>query len=929
MSKAIRISEDIPTGSETMSRVVFRGVNITSEDILSAAATFDQLYADSIVYDAGSGHKQSSYVVQIAGRDYPSMAILALATRLPSHTIVTDDTTRHVFTLLGFAITEPTMPRRHEAPPPKELAERRSSERLLETSNWIEQNHDSWLPMLDTFREASRDVKNVSVQTGNDNPSDVISSVSIKYQLLETLGLPADIKDALRSVGIRILMDLVESRDDHLLLALDSEQLADVRAKQAEWLLLLAQPGKRLQVADGATPLTELGLSVRPYNALVRRNILTIEQLVALSPQEIFDVRNLGTKSLDEILDRLAEHPLRFEFSPSLPEASAAELLLHVPVEQVDEPVLEPDGQETPLLALDLPVRAHNALARNDIRTVGQLAIMSDEDLFAVRNLGTKSLNEIRQRLTVYLEDHPLQPLRDDCTTAYRAPGIRLAKTTLPILESELLLGAEHIPLQEFPLSRLGLSPDTEQKLRNAGIQSIFGLSEITGTDFEDSTFIEVQERTRHYLTWLLAQDRDAWEAEIANRGISPLYRFDIERASVDELVTEWLSFLSDRHQLMLRLRFGLEGRIWTLEEIGQEMGLTRERIRQIEKQTLRALGTSTRRQTLMPIAAIVKQTLEDHAGVMRPRMLTAFIQRTYGAKIVDLNPIGLYRLVAQVYGEIVVAERQRIVYLTSCSPDTIHAVQMEMVRILDNRATPLSTRALLKQFKQTTLYEEHIEELTDAFITACLRSSSRIERDDRKLHALRKASWKRKSTVIKVMREIGEPAHFSVITQHFNLTAPVNRQLSEHNLHAYLGRFPDQFVRVGHGVYGLTEWGLRNDGKVANTAYKVLQDARRPFHIDALTQEVLKNWHVNPGSVLAAVETDDRFIRIGRGVYALTEYVSGETNPDKQFDFGDVFGDKLVRWQREVDQREPSTGFDAQSEVESVRSLGVEFFSD
>ncbi len=57
------------------------------------------------------------------------------------------------------------------------------------------------------------------------------------------------------------------------------------------------------------------------------------------------------------------------------------------------------------------------------------------------------------------------------------------------------------------------------------------------------------------------------------------------------EKVEEMLATLSPREARILRLRFGLvNGRSYTLEEVGQKFGLTRERIRQIEGQALRRL---------------------------------------------------------------------------------------------------------------------------------------------------------------------------------------------------------------------------------------------------------------------------------------------------------------------------------------------------
>ncbi len=55
--------------------------------------------------------------------------------------------------------------------------------------------------------------------------------------------------------------------------------------------------------------------------------------------------------------------------------------------------------------------------------------------------------------------------------------------------------------------------------------------------------------------------------------------------------IEEVLSTLTPREQRILRLRFGLvNGKCYTLEEVGQKFGLTRERIRQIEARALRRL---------------------------------------------------------------------------------------------------------------------------------------------------------------------------------------------------------------------------------------------------------------------------------------------------------------------------------------------------
>jgi RNA polymerase primary sigma factor len=71
------------------------------------------------------------------------------------------------------------------------------------------------------------------------------------------------------------------------------------------------------------------------------------------------------------------------------------------------------------------------------------------------------------------------------------------------------------------------------------------------------------------------------------------------------EQIDHVLNSLDGREQRVLRLRFGLDdGHARTLEEVGREFGLTRERIRQIEVQALRKLRHPSRSRKLREFAA-------------------------------------------------------------------------------------------------------------------------------------------------------------------------------------------------------------------------------------------------------------------------------------------------------------------------------------
>jgi DNA-directed RNA polymerase subunit alpha len=62
-----------------------------------------------------------------------------------------------------------------------------------------------------------------------------------------------------------------------------------------------------------ATPIEDLNLSVRSYNCLKRRGIQTIQELASMSKTEIEKIKNLGKKSLREIIKQLQTYGIVFK----------------------------------------------------------------------------------------------------------------------------------------------------------------------------------------------------------------------------------------------------------------------------------------------------------------------------------------------------------------------------------------------------------------------------------------------------------------------------------------------------------------------------------------------------------------------------------------------------------------------------------------
>ena len=91
----------------------------------------------------------------------------------------------------------------------------------------------------------------------------------------------------------------------------------------------------------------------------------------------------------------------------------------------------------------------------------------------------------------------------------------------------------------------------------------------------------------------------DCFWCEIVN-GDLVLKEHEAARWLTKEQLDEVLDTLTEREQKVLRLRFGMnDGRARTLEEVGKEFDVTRERIRQIEAKALRKLRHPSRSRKL------------------------------------------------------------------------------------------------------------------------------------------------------------------------------------------------------------------------------------------------------------------------------------------------------------------------------------------
>jgi DNA-directed RNA polymerase subunit alpha len=89
--------------------------------------------------------------------------------------------------------------------------------------------------------------------------------------------------------------------------------LAKELNEEAEGIEIGPAPVEMAASNELSTPIEDLDLTVRSYNCLKREGINTVSELIALSEDQLMNIRNFGSKSVDEVRDKLTSMGLRFK----------------------------------------------------------------------------------------------------------------------------------------------------------------------------------------------------------------------------------------------------------------------------------------------------------------------------------------------------------------------------------------------------------------------------------------------------------------------------------------------------------------------------------------------------------------------------------------------------------------------------------------
>jgi len=89
--------------------------------------------------------------------------------------------------------------------------------------------------------------------------------------------------------------------------------LAKELNEEAEGIEIGPAPVELAASNELSTPIEDLDLTVRSYNCLKLEGINTVSELIALSEDQLMNIRNFGSKSVDEVRDKLTSMGLRFK----------------------------------------------------------------------------------------------------------------------------------------------------------------------------------------------------------------------------------------------------------------------------------------------------------------------------------------------------------------------------------------------------------------------------------------------------------------------------------------------------------------------------------------------------------------------------------------------------------------------------------------
>lgn len=316
------------------------------------------------------------------------------------------------------------------------------------------------------------------------------------------------------------------------------------------------------------------------------------------------------------------------------------------------------------------------------------------------------------------------------------------------------------------------------------------------------------------------------------------------------KICQELIKDLPQRQKEVILRRFALRnGKRETLELIGKSYGITRERVRQIEEEGLKAV--KQKNGEYPKIFKDFNQYFKDFGGLKKENII--------------LEDLGGKKYQAQIYFLLTIAGN----FKRSGETEDVYSLWLADKNALDlakKVANVLSGK--LKEIGKPLSFTElsSFSTLKKPFLSSYLEISKIIQKNSEGLFGLR--DWPEinprgvKDKAYLILKKQGEPLHFAEVA---NLIGSANLQ----TVHNELIRDP-RFVLVGRGIYALKDWGYY-PGQVKDVILKVLKE-NGPLPKEEILDEVLKQRRVKENTILLNLSNKNYFLRDSRGKYTVKE---------------------------------------------------------
>lgn len=321
-----------------------------------------------------------------------------------------------------------------------------------------------------------------------------------------------------------------------------------------------------------------------------------------------------------------------------------------------------------------------------------------------------------------------------------------------------------------------------------------------------------------------------------------------------------------EREREIIARRFGLHDRKETLEQIGEMLGITRERVRQLEKAILIRLKIAAE-EGQADVAKLEKEFikhLSEMGGVARVKDLSEKIKP--GADARDHAHVAFVSTLAPNLA--VVDENDD--YFQSVGLQEHHDTK----KIKENIDTVYKAIKDLKG-KPVTI-DELFEQVSGFEHPANVRAAASVSKHIASL----KDKWglvknplvnpkNIRDKIYAILAENGKPMHFSKVAEAIKNSDFKRRHVTQQAIHNELIK-DSRFVLIGRGIYALSEWGY-SSGTVADIISDILRK-EGPLHRDDIVRKVLKKRQVKETTILLNLQGKPQFKRVARATYGLAE---------------------------------------------------------